>query len=193
MVSKVTQLLHEYQDLFLTKFSEIKGIIEVVEDILSWVEVRSHVEDGIRKCRMSPLWHSQSYCLCQRRKDLSELKIRPLEETKFGGIGTLPVLTTYINEILENLSPFGQELCQIWSLHCTIITYFVDGFYKKTPTPVKFALRSFLSFTIEPMTADCELQELVREFEQGGLPDLFSHPPAPAPCEENPSAPPEPM
>ena len=39
MVSKVTQLLHEYQDLFLMKFSEIKGIIEVVEDILSWVEV----------------------------------------------------------------------------------------------------------------------------------------------------------
>ena len=27
MVSKVTQLLHEYQDLFLTKFSEMKGIL----------------------------------------------------------------------------------------------------------------------------------------------------------------------
>ena len=58
MVSKVTQLLHEYQNLFLMKFSEIKGIIKAVEDILSWVEVRSHVEDGIRKCRMSPLWHN---------------------------------------------------------------------------------------------------------------------------------------
>ena len=54
IVSKVTQLLHEYQDLFLMKFSEIKGIIEAVADILSWVEFRSHVEDGLRKCRMSP-------------------------------------------------------------------------------------------------------------------------------------------
>ena len=39
MVSKVTQLLHEYQDLYLTGFSKMKGIIEVVEDILLWVEV----------------------------------------------------------------------------------------------------------------------------------------------------------
>ena len=73
------------------------------------------------------------------------------------------------------------------------MTDFVDGFYKKTPTPVKFSLRSFLSFTIEPMTNDCKLQELVREFEHGGLPNLFSHPPAPAPCEETPPAPPQPM
>ena len=34
MASKVTQLLHEYQDLFPTKFSEKKGIIEAMEDIL---------------------------------------------------------------------------------------------------------------------------------------------------------------
>ena len=27
MVSKVTELLHEYQDLFLMKFLEIKGIL----------------------------------------------------------------------------------------------------------------------------------------------------------------------
>ncbi len=27
MVSKVTELLHEYQDLFPTKFSEMKGIL----------------------------------------------------------------------------------------------------------------------------------------------------------------------
>ena len=50
MVSKVTQLLHEYQDLLLTKFSEMKGIIEVVEDILSWVEARIYVKAGIREC-----------------------------------------------------------------------------------------------------------------------------------------------
>ena len=162
-------------------------------DILSCIEARSSVKDGIRKCRMSPLWRSQSYCLCRRRKYLSALKIRPLEDTKFGGADMLPVLTTYINEILANLPPFGQDLCQIWCLQCTVMTYFIDGFYKKTPTPVKFALRSFLSFTIEPMTADHKLQELVREFEQGGLPNLFSHPPVPAPCEEIPPAPPQPM
>ena len=142
---------------------------------------------------MSPLWHSQSYCLCRRRKDLSELKIRPLEETKFGSAGMLPILTACINEILPNLPPFGQDLYQIWCLQCTVMTDFVDGFYKKTPTPVKFALRSFLSFKIEPMIANCELQELVREFEQGGLPNLFIHPPVPTPYEETPPTPPQPM
>ena len=50
MVSKVTQLLHEYQDLSLTGLSKMKGIIEVVEDILLWVEACSHVEADIRKC-----------------------------------------------------------------------------------------------------------------------------------------------
>ena len=70
---------------------------------------------------------------------------------------------------------------------------FVDGFYKRTPTPMKFALRSFLSFTIDPMTTDRELQELVREFEQGGLQNLFIHPPVPIPREETPPALPQPM
>ena len=52
MVSKVTQLLHEYQDLSLTGFLIMKRIIEVVEDILSWVEVRSQVAlvSGNVKC-----------------------------------------------------------------------------------------------------------------------------------------------
>ena len=63
MVRKVTQLLHEYQDLFLTKFSEMKGIIEAVEDILSWVEARTYVKDGVKKCRMSLFWRSQIHCL----------------------------------------------------------------------------------------------------------------------------------
>ena len=106
MVSKVTQLLQEYQDLFLTKFSNMKGIIVVAEDILSWIEDRIHVKDGTRKCRMPLLWRSQSHYLCQRRKDLWKLKIQPLEEIKIGGVGTLPVLTSCINEILENLPPF---------------------------------------------------------------------------------------
>ena len=70
---------------------------------------------------------------------------------------------------------------------------FVDGFYKKPPTPIKFALRIFLSFTIESMSADRELQELLGEFEQGGLQNLMSNPPTSAPCEETPPAPTQPM
>ena len=50
MVSKVTELLHEYQDLFSTKFSKMKGIIEAVEDILSCVEAQSSIEISVRKC-----------------------------------------------------------------------------------------------------------------------------------------------
>ena len=193
MVSKVTQLLHEYQGLFPMKFSEIKGIIVSVGDILSWVEARSSVKACIRKCRISLLWRSQSYWLCRRRKDVSELKIWPLEKIKFGGAGTLTVLTACIDEILRNIPPFGQDICRIWCLQCTVMTDFVDGFYKKTPTTTKFALRIFLSFTIEPMTANHELQELVREFEQGGMPNLFIHPPVSTPHKETSPTPTQPM
>ena len=114
-------------------------IIEVMENILLWVEARSQVEAGIRNCRMSLFWHSQSHCLWRRRKDVSKLKIRPLEEIKICDAGTLPVLTTCINEILENLPPFGQDLCQIWYHKCTVMTDVMDGFYKKTPTCTMFA------------------------------------------------------
>ena len=73
-VSEATQLLHEYRDLCLIKFLEIKGIIEAVNDILSWVEVRLHVADGVQRWQMSLLARSHSYCLCRRKKGLSELK-----------------------------------------------------------------------------------------------------------------------
>ena len=73
------------------------------------------------------------------------------------------------------------------------MTDFVDRFYKKTPTPVMFAFFSFLSFTIASMSADREFQELLREFEQTGLPNLFNQPPASAPREETPPAPTQPM
>ena len=105
----------------------------------------------------------------------------------------LPVFTACINEILENLPPFGQDLCQIWYHQCTVMTDVVDGFYKKTPTPVMFAFYNFLSFTIASMSADSELQKLVREFEQEGLPHLFIHPPASAPHEETPPVPTQPI
>ena len=124
---------------------------------------------------------------------MSELKTRPLKKNRIDGAGTLTALTACNNEILRNLALFGQDLYQIWCLQCTVMTDFVDGFYKKTPTPVKLTLRSFLSFTIEPMTVDRELHELVREFEQGGLQSLFSHPPTPAPREEIPPTPTQPM
>ena len=70
---------------------------------------------------------------------------------------------------------------------------FGDRFYKKTPTPVRFAFFSFLSFTIASMSADREFQELLREFEQKGLPNLFNQPPTSSPREETPPAPTQPM
>ena len=73
------------------------------------------------------------------------------------------------------------------------MTYFMDRFYKKTPTPARFTFFSFLSFTIASMSDDHEFQELLREFEQTGLPNLFNQPPASAPHEETPPAPTQPM
>ena len=73
------------------------------------------------------------------------------------------------------------------------MTDFVDRFYKKTPTPAMFAFFSFLSFTIASMSTDSELQKLVREFEQEGLPHLFSDPLGSAPHEETPPASTQPM
>ena len=157
MVSKVTQLLREYQDLSLTELSNMKEIIEAVEDIVSWVEARLHVEAGIKKCRMPLLWCSLSYWLCWRWKDLSELKIWPLGESTNGSVGTVHVLTACINAILGNLPPLGQDLCQIWCLQCIVMTYFGDGFYKKTSRPVEITLRISLSLTIASMSADREL------------------------------------
>ena len=124
---------------------------------------------------------------------MSELKIQPLEKIRIGGASTLTALTAYNNEILRNLASFGQDLCQIWCLQCTVMAYLVDGFYKKTPRTAEIALHFFLSLTIESMSADCELQELLREFEQTGLRNLMSNPPASASREETPPAPTQPM
>ena len=105
----------------------------------------------------------------------------------------LPVLTVCINEIFPNLPPFGQDLYHIWCLQCTVMTDFIDGFYKKTPRLAEIALHISLSLTIESMSADCELQELLREFEQMGLQNLMSNASASTPREETPPAPPQPM
>ena len=124
---------------------------------------------------------------------MSELKIRPLEKIRIGGTGTLTALTSCNNEILRNLESFGQDLCHIWRLQCIVMEDLVDGLYKKTLKPTKIALRISSSLTIDSMLADREVQELLREFEQRGLQNLMSTPPASAPCEETPPALTQPM
>ena len=69
----------------------------------------------------------------------------------------------------------------------------VDGLYMKTPGYGEIAFRISLSFTIEPMSADHELQDLLREFEQTGLQHIFTPQPEPAAREETLLAPTSPM
>ena len=69
----------------------------------------------------------------------------------------------------------------------------VFGFDKKSLRPTKVTLRIFLSLKIESMSADREVQELLREFEQRGLQNLKSTPPASAPHQETPPVPNQPM
>ena len=69
----------------------------------------------------------------------------------------------------------------------------VNGFYKKTPRPAEITFLISLSLTIESMSADRELQELLREFEQMGLQNLMRNPSSSAPRKETPPAPPQPM
>ena len=71
--------------------------------------------------------------------------MRPLEKIRFGSIGTLTVLTARNDEILRNILPFGQDLCQIWCLQCVVMIDLVVGFYKKTLRTTNFALCIFLS------------------------------------------------
>ena len=59
-----------------------------------------------------------------------------------------------------------------------------DGLYMKTPGHKEIAFCISLSFTIEPMSADHELQDLLREFEQTGLQHIFTSQTEPAAREE---------
>ena len=54
----------------------------------------------------------------------------------------------------------------------------------KTPGHGEIAFHISLSFTIEPMSADRELQDLLREFEQTGLQHIFAPQPEPVAREE---------
>ena len=69
----------------------------------------------------------------------------------------------------------------------------VDGLYMKTPRYGEITFRISLSFTIEPMSADRELQDLLREFEQTGLRHIFAPQPEPVAREANLPAPTPPM
>ena len=73
------------------------------------------------------------------------------------------------------------------------MAYFIVGFYKKTPRPVKFTLHIFFSFTVQSMTSAREVQELLSEFRERGLQNLMSNPPTSTPHEENPTVPSQPM
>ena len=117
-------------------------------------------------------------------------KNRLLEHCRFGGTGTLFSLTSCPKEIHQNLVPWKQHLCQSWCLQCTFMTDLIDGLYKKTP---EHGQVTFRSFTIEPMSADQELQDLLREFGQTGLQNIVHPPSAPAAREETLPAPPLPM
>ena len=96
-------------------------------------------------------------------------KNRPLEHCRFGDAGTLVSLTACPKEIYQNLVPWKQHLYQIWCLQCTFMTDLIDGLYKKTLGHAEITFRMSVSFTIEPMSADQELQYLLREFGQIGL------------------------
>ena len=69
----------------------------------------------------------------------------------------------------------------------------VVGFNNKSLRPVNVALCIFLRFTVHSMSADREVQELLREFEQRGLQNLMRNPPASVPRKETPPVPNQPM
>ena len=100
-----------------------------------------------------------------KEKGVSELKMRPLGKSRFGGAGTLTTLTTCNDGILGNLALFRQDLYQIWCLQCTFMVRMVIGFDKKSLRPANVELCIFLSSTVHCMSADREVQELLREFE----------------------------
>ena len=130
-------------------------ISEVVQEIMSWYK------DVLK----IPIVAKLKLVVVSKKKGVSKPKMQPLGKIRFGGADTLTALTACNNEILRNLVPFGQDICQIWYLQCTVMADLVNGFYKKTPNPTKVALRIFLSLTIESMSTDREVQELLREFE----------------------------
>ena len=151
MVSKVTQLLHNYQYLFPKKFSEMKGIlgdigvikiplkpnakpvkqhpyrlnpkykekvrmeldrmltpgiIEAVKEILPCCQDVSKV--CIVSKTLIVVW--PKLLVVPKKKGVSELKMRPLGKSKFGGTGMLTTLTTCNDGILGNLASFRQDL-----------------------------------------------------------------------------------
>ena len=85
------------------------GISEAIEENFSWSQDVSKV----------PIVTKLKFVVVPKKKCVSKLKMRPLGKIRFGGAGTLTVLTTCNDEILGNLAPCGQDLPsfgQIWCL-----------------------------------------------------------------------------
>ena len=122
-------------------------ISEAVQEILLWYKDVSK----------APIVEKLKLVVVPKKKGVSKPKMRPLGKIRFGGASTLIVLTACNDEILGNLSLVGQDICQIQCLQCTVMEYLIVGFYKKTPRPVKFALRILLSFTVQSMSVDHEV------------------------------------
>ena len=88
------------------------GIIEVVEEILSWCQ------DVSKVCIVSKtlIVAQPKLLVVPKKKGVSKLKMKPLGKIRFGGAGTL---TACNDENLGNLALFGQDLppsSQSWCL-----------------------------------------------------------------------------
>ena len=81
-------------------------ISEAVKEILSWYTDVSKV----------PIVAKLKLVVVPKKKGMSKPKMRPLGKIRLGDASTLTTLTTYNNEILGNLAPFGQDLCHILCL-----------------------------------------------------------------------------
>ena len=84
----------------------IARISEVVQENLSWYTDVSKV----------PIVVKLKLVVVPKKKGVSNPKMRPLGKIRLGGVSMLTTLTTCNNEILGNLAPFGQDLCQILCL-----------------------------------------------------------------------------
>ena len=122
----------------------------------SKLEAQSKLVSG---CVKGPHCGEAEVSSCAEEERCVKLKMRPLGKIRSSSASTLTALTACNDDILRNLAPFGQDLqllCQIWCLQCIVMADWVVGFYKETPRLANFALRIFLSFIVQSMSADRE-------------------------------------
>ena len=82
------------------------GIIEVVEEILSWCQDVSKVYIVLKVLIVVKL----KLVVMPKKKGVLKLKMRSLEKIRFGSASTLTILTSCNDEILGNLALFGQDI-----------------------------------------------------------------------------------